>query len=59
MNVIPFFSYICTKLYKGMRRNFFGMLVILMSIATIGVSAQTFKLSGGLREMLSDVAVNF
>ena len=29
------------------------MLVILMSMATIRVSAQAFKFSGGLREMLS------
>ena len=39
---------------KDMKRNFLGMLVILMSMATIRVSAQAFKFSGGLREMLSD-----
>jgi len=31
---------------KDMKRNFLGMLVILMSMATIRVSAQAFKFSG-------------
>ena len=43
---------------KDIKRNFLGMLVILMSMATIRVSAQAFKFSGGLREMLSDPAMS-
>jgi hypothetical protein len=35
-----------------------GMLAILLTVVSIEISAQSFKLSGGLREMLTEDAVS-
>lgn len=42
-----------TKLFKIMDKRFRWMITVIVTVASVHVSAQTFKLSGGLREMLN------